>query len=164
RRHGRGPAARTRTPERGRRELQHRQRPLGGDDLRPRPADQGADRLPRRARLPADPLPRRRAADPERGQGTDAARLPGEGRGGRGPRADDRVVPREDADVRLAWPDVGAEEAAAVAEVLATGQLTMGTKVAELEAELAHACAVDHAVAVSSGTAALHLAVLALGV
>jgi perosamine synthetase len=74
------------------------------------------------------------------------------------------VVPPEGADVRLAWPDVGAEEAAAVAEVLETGQLTMGPTVAEFEAELARACGVEHAVAVSSGTAALHLAVLALGV
>jgi dTDP-4-amino-4,6-dideoxygalactose transaminase len=64
--------------------------------------------------------------------------------------------------VRLAWPDVGPEEAAAVAGVLETGQLTMGPKVTELEDELARACAVAHAVAVSSGTAALHLALLAL--
>ena len=48
--------------------------------------------------------------------------------------------------------------------MLAAGQLTMGPKVAELEAELARACEVEHAVAVSSGTAALHLAVLALGI
>ena len=41
--------------------------------------------------------------------------------------------------------------------------LTMGPKVAEFEDELARACEVEHAVAVSSGTAALHLAVLALG-
>jgi perosamine synthetase len=74
------------------------------------------------------------------------------------------VVSREEPDVRLAWPDTGAEEAAAVAEVLETGQLTMGPRVAELEAELARACGVEHVVAVSSGTAALHLAVLALGV
>jgi len=66
--------------------------------------------------------------------------------------------------IRLAWPDVGAEEAAAVAEVLESGQLTMGPKVAEFEAELARACGVEHAVALSSGTAALHLAVLALGI
>jgi perosamine synthetase len=65
--------------------------------------------------------------------------------------------------IRLAWPDVGAEEAAAVAEVLETGQLTMGPKVADFEEALARACEVEHAVAVSSGTAALHLAVLALG-
>ena len=66
--------------------------------------------------------------------------------------------------IRLAWPDVGAEEAAAVAEVLASGRLTMGPKVEEFEAELARACGVEHAAAVSSGTAALHLAVMALGI
>jgi perosamine synthetase len=66
--------------------------------------------------------------------------------------------------IRLARPDVGNEEAAAVAEVLESGLLTMGPKVAEFEAELARVCQRPHAVAVSSGTAALHLAVLALGI
>jgi perosamine synthetase len=65
--------------------------------------------------------------------------------------------------IRLAWPDLGEDELAAVAEVFETGQLTMGPKVGEFEEQLARACGVDHAVAVSSGTAALHLAVLALG-
>jgi len=65
--------------------------------------------------------------------------------------------------IRLARPDVGAEEAAEVAAVLESGQLTMGPKVAEFEAGLARACAVEHALVVSSGTAALHLAVLTLG-
>src|SRR3954454_946712 len=41
--------------------------------------------------------------------------------------------------------------------------LTMGPKVGEFEAEIARLCEVQYAVAVSSGTAALHLAVLALG-
>ncbi|HET9673773.1 MAG TPA: DegT/DnrJ/EryC1/StrS family aminotransferase [Gaiellaceae bacterium] len=68
-----------------------------------------------------------------------------------------------DEPIRLARPDVGAEEARAVEEVLESGFLTMGPKVAEFEDELARACEVPHAVAVSSGTAALHLAVLALG-
>jgi perosamine synthetase len=72
------------------------------------------------------------------------------------------VVQRETDRIRLARPDVGADELAAVAEVLASGTLTMGPAVAELEEELARACEVRHAVAVSSGTAALHLAVLAL--
>ena len=66
--------------------------------------------------------------------------------------------------IRLAWPDLGEEELAAVAEVFASGQLTMGPRVAEFEAGLADACEVEHAIAVSSGTAALHLAVLALGI
>ncbi|HEX2433252.1 MAG TPA: aminotransferase class I/II-fold pyridoxal phosphate-dependent enzyme, partial [Gaiellaceae bacterium] len=64
--------------------------------------------------------------------------------------------------IRLAWPDLGEEELAEVAEVLRSGQLTMGPKVSEFEAGLAEACEVEHAVAVSSGTAALHLGVLAL--
>jgi perosamine synthetase len=66
--------------------------------------------------------------------------------------------------IRLAWPDVGADELAEIAAVLESGQLTMGAKVDELEALLAEACGTAHAVAVSSGTAALHLAVLALGI
>ena len=73
------------------------------------------------------------------------------------------MVQREDARIRLGWPDVGEAELAEVAGVLETGMLTMGPKVAEFEAELARACEVEHALAVSSGTAALHLAVLALG-
>jgi perosamine synthetase len=68
-----------------------------------------------------------------------------------------------DDPIRLAWPDVGDEEVRAVEEVLRSGFLTMGPKVAEFENEIARACAVEHAVAVSSGTAALHLAVAALG-
>jgi perosamine synthetase len=74
------------------------------------------------------------------------------------------VVSGEDPVIRLARPDTGAEEAAAVTRVLESGMLTMGEKVAELEAEVARACEVEHAVAVSSGTAAIHLAVLALGI
>jgi dTDP-4-amino-4,6-dideoxygalactose transaminase len=66
--------------------------------------------------------------------------------------------------IRLAWPDVGPAELEAVAEVLESGQLTMGPKVDEFERGLAAACGTEHALAVSSGTAALHLAVLALGI
>ncbi len=67
-----------------------------------------------------------------------------------------------DAPIRLARPDVGEAELAAVAEVIATGQLTMGTVVEEFERSLASAVGTSHAAAVSSGTAALHLALLAL--
>jgi dTDP-4-amino-4,6-dideoxygalactose transaminase len=74
------------------------------------------------------------------------------------------VVQGQAAGIRLARPDVGAEEAAAVAAVLESGQLTMGPLVAEFEAAVAAACGTREAVAVSSGTAALHLAVLALGI
>ena len=74
------------------------------------------------------------------------------------------MVQREAAGIRLAKPDVGDAELAAIGEVLASGQLTMGPRVRAFEALLAEACEVEHAVAVSSGTAALHLAVLALGI
>jgi perosamine synthetase len=73
------------------------------------------------------------------------------------------VVQDESTRIRLGWPDVGEPELAEVAEVLESGMLTMGPKVAEFEAEIARACEVEHALAVTSGTAALHLAVLALG-
>jgi perosamine synthetase len=73
------------------------------------------------------------------------------------------VVPGENARIRLAWPDVGREELDVMAEVIESGMLTMGVRVPEFEAELARVCETRHAVAVSSGTAALHLAVLALG-
>jgi perosamine synthetase len=66
--------------------------------------------------------------------------------------------------VRLGRPDVGEEELALVREVLESGRLTMGPKVTELEQLLAQACATDDACVVSSGTAALHVAVLALGI
>ena len=72
------------------------------------------------------------------------------------------MVPPEADRIRLAWPDVGQAELDEVGAVLESGMLTMGPRVAEFEDELARACEVNHAVAVSSGTAALHLAVLAL--
>jgi len=66
--------------------------------------------------------------------------------------------------IRLARPDVGDAELAAVAEVLASGQLTMGPQVEAFERALARAVGTAEAVSVSSGTAAIHLALLALGV
>ena len=66
--------------------------------------------------------------------------------------------------VRLAWPNVGKEELRGVEEVLEDGMLTMGPRVAAFESELARVCETWHAVAVSSGTAALHVALLALDI
>ncbi|HSI98580.1 MAG TPA: DegT/DnrJ/EryC1/StrS family aminotransferase [Gaiellaceae bacterium] len=64
--------------------------------------------------------------------------------------------------IRLARPDVGEAELAAVAEVIESGRLTMGPKVGELEVAISRAVGTAHAAVVSSGTAALHLALLAL--
>jgi len=52
----------------------------------------------------------------------------------------------------------------AVSRVLASGSISQGEKVREFENELAHFVGTKHAVACSSGTSALHLALLGLGV
>jgi dTDP-4-amino-4,6-dideoxygalactose transaminase len=61
-------------------------------------------------------------------------------------------------------PALGEEEIAAVAETLRSGWLTTGPRTAELEQRFADYAGAEHAVAVSSGTAAMHLSLLALGV
>src|ERR1700744_5850667 len=66
--------------------------------------------------------------------------------------------------VPMARPLLGDEEAAAVARVLGSGWVMQGPEVAAFEGELAAFVGARHAAAVSSGTAALHLALLAVGV
>ena len=56
------------------------------------------------------------------------------------------------------------EDIRAVVDVLSSDWLTCGSKVTDFERGLAHYCGATHAVAVSSGTAALHVAMLAAGV
>ena len=60
--------------------------------------------------------------------------------------------------------DFGPEEAAAVQRVLQSKWLSMGSETKAFEEEFAAFIGVKHAVAVSNGTAALHLAFLALGI
>lgn len=61
-------------------------------------------------------------------------------------------------------PSIAEEEIAEVAAALRFGWLTSGPRVAQFEEEFAASIGVAHAVAVSSGTAALHLALVALGI
>jgi perosamine synthetase len=61
-------------------------------------------------------------------------------------------------------PHLGDEERQAVARVLESGQLAQGELVEAFEQRFAAFCHVREAVAVSSGTAALHLALLAHGI
>ena len=61
-------------------------------------------------------------------------------------------------------PAIGEEEIAAVAETLRSGWLTTGPRAAELERRMAEYLEAEHVLALASGTAALHLALVALGV
>jgi len=66
--------------------------------------------------------------------------------------------------VLLSSPDVGEFEESYVLEALRSGWVApAGPAVDAFEREIADRCGVGHAVAVSSGTAALHLALIALG-
>jgi dTDP-4-amino-4,6-dideoxygalactose transaminase len=64
----------------------------------------------------------------------------------------------------FALPDVGPEEYAAVQEVLQSGWITTGPKAAQFEAEFAEYVGSSFSVALNSCTAALHLALEAIGV
>jgi dTDP-4-amino-4,6-dideoxygalactose transaminase len=61
-------------------------------------------------------------------------------------------------------PAIGEEEIEAVAETMRSGWLTTGPRAAELERRFGEYVGARHVLAVSSGTAALHLSLLALGV
>jgi len=61
-------------------------------------------------------------------------------------------------------PTIGRDELDAVARILSSGHLAQGAEVEAFERECAEACGRQFGVAVSSGTAALHLALGALGV
>jgi perosamine synthetase len=66
--------------------------------------------------------------------------------------------------IPLSSPDVTESEIEAVAATLRSPQLSLGPRLLEFEASFTQLTGVDHAVAVSSGTAGLHLAMLALGI
>ena len=66
--------------------------------------------------------------------------------------------------IPIARPQMGEDEKQRVWDAMASGSLAQGPRVAELEEQFAAFIGVDHAVATSSGTTALHLALLGLGV
>jgi perosamine synthetase len=66
--------------------------------------------------------------------------------------------------IPLARPVIGEREEQAVLEVLRSGQLSLGPRVAAFEAAFARRVGAPHACAVSSGTTGLHLALRAVGV
>lgn len=66
--------------------------------------------------------------------------------------------------IAIAQPDTGDEEWMALRESLSNGWLTQGPKVAAFEKAFAARHQVSHAVAVTSATTGLHLALVALGI
>src|ERR1700728_1224203 len=67
-------------------------------------------------------------------------------------------------DLPAEYHELKAEIDAAIARVFESGQFVGGPEVAALEEEFANYCGAKHAVAVNSGTSALHLALLAAGI
>jgi len=65
--------------------------------------------------------------------------------------------------IPMSSPDISEEDIAAVVAVLRSGRLALGPQAEAFEAAMAGYVGVPHAVAVSSGTAALHLLTAALG-
>jgi perosamine synthetase len=65
--------------------------------------------------------------------------------------------------IHMSSPDITDADVAAVADVVRRGQLALGPKAIEFEQLMADYVGVKHAVAVNSGTSALHLLVRALG-
>jgi perosamine synthetase len=65
--------------------------------------------------------------------------------------------------IPMSAPDIDDLDIAAVVEVLRSGRLSLGPKIEAFEEAIGHYVGVRHAVAVNSGTAALHLIVKALG-
>jgi len=66
--------------------------------------------------------------------------------------------------IPLARPDIAEREIEAVVEVLKTSHLALGPKLKEFEDAIAAYAGVRYAVAVNSGTSALHLIIRALGI
>ena len=66
--------------------------------------------------------------------------------------------------IPVARPALGQEEISAVTEVLKSGMIASGDRVAEFERKFADFCGSNHAVAINNGTAALHAALLAAGI
>lgn len=73
-----------------------------------------------------------------------------------------RVIPF--IDLKAQYAAIKDEVDAAVMSVLASAQFILGDEVAAFEREFAAYCGTRHAIAVNSGTSALHLALLAAGV
>lgn len=67
-------------------------------------------------------------------------------------------------DLAAQYREIGPDLEEAIVAALRSGEYVLGSRVARFEKDFARYCGARHAVAVSSGTAALHLALLAAGI
>ena len=126
-------------------------------------------RGPRRAALPGAG-PRLRPASPRRRPGRRrdrGRRQPRAGARARSRRRERNTLRRRmtrEQPLGFQPPSIGEEEIEAVAETLRSGWLTTGPRAALLEERMAEYLEAKHVLAVASGTAAMHLALVALGI
>lgn len=66
--------------------------------------------------------------------------------------------------IPIAKPDITNDEIQAVMETMKSGWVTQGKKVQELEQQFAKYCGTKHGIATNTGTAALHIALAAIGI
>jgi len=66
--------------------------------------------------------------------------------------------------IPLSRPFIGSAERKAVIQILQSGKLAQGEKVAELENKFKHLCDTSYAIATNNGTSALHTALHAVGI
>jgi dTDP-4-amino-4,6-dideoxygalactose transaminase len=75
-----------------------------------------------------------------------------------------KLSSRRDTFLSFQPPAIGEEEIEAVAETLRSGWLTSGPRTEELERRFAEYVGARHAIALASGTAAMHLSLVAAGI
>ncbi len=66
--------------------------------------------------------------------------------------------------IPLASPDINADDINAVTNVLKSGMLVQGEKVLEFEQKIGSYLNATHSIAVSNGTATMHLSLIAMGI
>lgn len=74
------------------------------------------------------------------------------------------AIPGKNSEIQIASPDIGRSERNAVVRVMKSGNLSQGPEVKRFEEEFSRFVNEQECVAVNSGTSALHLALLSLGI